>query len=242
MKLLPRFKGFRPNGGSPDDNQEGSEDTPSGTNSLSRELNETIDIDSLVGGVRKKCNTTVEVVCISSGCFGALSPSSFLLANLPSSSPTTSSLIIVVDDTSSPTARVSPSVPVIREMSIEGLNARSCKAKQHAITPTIKPLLLSTIFTFQGQCDWVKVVVGPFDVHEMDLGAPKGVDRSSLGFDVSSSLSVVWESFVSTWRSSPDFYIKKDPIANEDVVPSIANNNVTHSNDVYQGIDRDNMP
>lgn len=76
----------------------------------------------------------------------------------------------------------------------------------------------------------------------MDLGAPKGVDRSFLGFDVSSSLSVVWESFVSTWRSSPDFYIKKDPIANEDVVPSIANNNVTHSNDVYQGIDRDNMP
>lgn len=87
-----------------------------------------------------------------------------------------------------------------------------------------------------------QVVVGPFDVHEMDLGAPKGVDRSFLGFDVSSSLSVVWESFVSTWRSSPDFYIKKDPIANEDVVPSIANNNVTHSNDVYQGIDRDNMP
>ncbi|PPD74077.1 hypothetical protein GOBAR_DD28994 [Gossypium barbadense] len=38
-----------------------------------------------------------------------------------------------------------------------------------------------------------------------------------------------------------DFHIKEDPAANEDAGPSVLNNDVIPSDDVHQGVDRDNM-
>lgn len=45
---------------------QGSDDTSSGTDSIFRELNEVMDIDSLVNRVHKKRKTTVGVVHIGS--------------------------------------------------------------------------------------------------------------------------------------------------------------------------------
>ncbi|PPD96619.1 hypothetical protein GOBAR_DD06357 [Gossypium barbadense] len=45
---------------------QGSKDTSSGTNSLSRELDEAMDIDSLVDGACKKRKTTTRAVHIGS--------------------------------------------------------------------------------------------------------------------------------------------------------------------------------
>ncbi|PPR87381.1 hypothetical protein GOBAR_AA33311 [Gossypium barbadense] len=74
-----------------------------------------------------------------------------------------------------------------------------------------------------------QVAAAPFEVHKVDLDALEGVDMSLLGFDVLCPSGAIWDSFVSTWRRSLDFYIEKDPSANEDMVPSAMNNDVSLS-------------
>ncbi|KAK5786363.1 hypothetical protein PVK06_040999 [Gossypium arboreum] len=90
-----------------------------------------------------------------------------------------------------------------------------------------------------------RLAAGPFDIRKVDLDALAGVDMSELGFDVLCPSGAVWDSFVLTWNNSLDFYIKKEPIVNEDVAPTTANNNIAPSDDVDKVanvVDRDNMP
>ncbi|MBA0614407.1 hypothetical protein Godav_014707 [Gossypium davidsonii] len=269
---------------------QGSKDTSSGTDSLSRELNEAMDIDSLVSGARKKRKTTAGAVRINSASkdernsaqqerrskkganpvgfvVGASSPSNFLPANLPYFTPTASSSVTVADDTYPLFSRISPSVLVVRETPIVG-NGVETKAKglehevatereskealqveldglieEHAaetdriiwecqdqVDDTIREHLLvfddftkktaenvlSSILNLKMNILLhTQVIASPFDVRKVDLDALKG--------------------------SSPDFHIKEDPAANEDAGPSVLNNDVIPSDDVHQGVDRDNM-
>ncbi|PPS04783.1 hypothetical protein GOBAR_AA15890 [Gossypium barbadense] len=97
---------------------QGSKYTSSGTDSLSLELDEVMDIDSLVGDTCKKHKTTSGAMRISYA--KALSPKRFLPVNLPSFTPPISSLIIDADVTPSPTARISPLMHVVRGTPIRG--------------------------------------------------------------------------------------------------------------------------
>ncbi|KAK5812608.1 hypothetical protein PVK06_028044 [Gossypium arboreum] len=122
---------------------QGSKYTSSGTDSLSLELDEVMDIDSLVGNTCKKHKTTSGAMRISYASKEerniaqlerrskkrtdpvgvikeALSPKRFLPVNLPSFTPPISSLIIDADVTPSPTARISPLMPVGRGTLIRG--------------------------------------------------------------------------------------------------------------------------
>ncbi|KAK5835758.1 hypothetical protein PVK06_011462 [Gossypium arboreum] len=86
-----------------------------------------------------------------------------------------------------------------------------------------------------------QLVAGPFDVYKVDLDTLEEVDMSLWGFDVLCPSSAAWDSFVSTCRGYLDFYIKEDPFTDNSVVPSAANNDVTPSGDVCQGVDRVNI-
>lgn len=77
----------------------------------------------------------------------------------------------------------------------------------------------------------------PFDARKVDFYALNGVDMNELGFEALFPSRNVLNSFVSTQKNSPDFYLEEDPSGNEDVAPSIANNDVAPFDNSNQGVD-----
>ncbi|PPD68759.1 hypothetical protein GOBAR_DD34360 [Gossypium barbadense] len=49
---------------------------------------------------------------------------------------------------------------------------------------------------------------------------------SELGFDMLFPSGDAWNSFLSTLKNSPDFYLEEDPARNEDVAPSTASDDI----------------
>ncbi|PPR90492.1 hypothetical protein GOBAR_AA30194 [Gossypium barbadense] len=70
-----------------------------------------------------------------------------------------------------------------------------------------------------------EVAGSPFDAHAVDLDAFGEVDINQLDFDVLFPLGVVWNSFVSIWKNSPDFYLDKGPVEDNNATPLLVSDN-----------------
>ncbi|KAH1031708.1 hypothetical protein J1N35_043882 [Gossypium stocksii] len=79
------------------------------------------------------------------------------------------------------------------------------------------------------------------DVHTSYFDALYDVDKGALGFDVCFLSSAVWDSFVSTWKNSQDFYLDEDPVENDNETSPIENDNMappTKNKNAGQDADR----
>ncbi|PPS15231.1 hypothetical protein GOBAR_AA05347 [Gossypium barbadense] len=217
-----------------------SGDNLSEIDSISRELNKVMHIDSLISGAHKKHKTITRAMCIASTNVNSKF-SKFSNGELPTCSPF--SLPVAIDeDTPSLVPRVSPSVLVVGEAPIR--NKRLSSARMPSTTSLSSSLQflhseanivgLKYEEVHQRELVETKVASGPFNVRKVDLDALDGMDISNLGFDVLFPSSATWDSFVSTWKNSPNLYLEDNPTEGEDVVPPAKSDDATPLDNIDQ--------
>ncbi|KAH1098065.1 hypothetical protein J1N35_014986 [Gossypium stocksii] len=226
---------------------QGSKDSSSGVDSLSRKLDKIMDIDSLVGNVRKKRKTTVGAVHI-----GFVSEEERNSAQLEHRSKkkadSIGSPIVVADDTSPLATRVSSLVPIARgtpigvETKAEGLEREVAveRESKEALRVELDELTIEHAMEIDRiirECqDQVKGTTREhFQVFEdFKKKTANNVLRSisklkmNILLHAQITAGAACDFFSSTW-GSPNFYIEDDPFTNEDVVPSTMNNDLTPS-------------